>query len=215
MPRDPEAAAHAGRSNDSALLERLRSGDEAAFEDLVGTLHGRLLGFARLFVSSPASAEEVVQDAWLAVIRSLPAFEGRSSLKTWIYSVVANRARTRAQRDGRYVPLDPSPGEGDDESGPGAERFGPDGRWAFPPSPSLLRTPEEILLSGETRGVLERALAELPPGPRAVVALRDVEGLDAEQACNVLGLTETNQRVLLHRGRSRLRKRLEEHLGRK
>jgi RNA polymerase sigma-70 factor (ECF subfamily) len=207
--------AQSGRGAEQELLERLRSGDDAAFEALVGALHTRLLGFARLFLSNPASAEEVVQDAWLAVIKSLPSFEGRSSLKTWIYSIVANRARTRATRDGRYVPLDASASDGDDAGGPGADRFGPDGRWAFPPSPSLLRTPEEVLLSGETRGILERALAELPPGPRAVVTLRDVEGLDAEEACNVLGLTETNQRVLLHRGRSRLRRRLEEHLGRK
>jgi RNA polymerase sigma-70 factor (ECF subfamily) len=204
-----------GREGERERLERLREGDEAAFEELVAALHTRLLGFARLFLSSPASAEEVVQDAWLAVIKSLPSFEGRSSLKTWIYGIVANRARTRAARDGRFIALDPSPADGDDAAGPGADRFAPDGRWAFPPSPALLRTPEEILLAAETRGVLEQALDELPPGPRAVVTLRDVEGLDAEEACNVLGLTETNQRVLLHRGRSRLRRRLEEHLERR
>lgn len=197
------------------MLEGLRSGDEAAFDELVRGLHSRLVGFARLFLSNPASAEEVVQEAWLAVLKSLSAFEGRSSLKTWIYGIVANRARTRAVRDGRYVSLDAPASGGDDEAAVPADRFGPEGRWATPPSPSLLQTPEEILLSGETQALVEAALAELPPGPRAVVTLRDVEGLDAEEVCNVLGLTETNQRVLLHRGRARLRRRLEAHLERK
>jgi RNA polymerase sigma-70 factor (ECF subfamily) len=210
--RAPEEA-RVGREEERDLLERLRAGDESAFEDLVASLHARLVGFARIFLSSPASAEEVVQDAWLAVVRSLGGFEGRSSLTTWIYSIVANRARTRARRDGRYVALEPSPGEASDAVA--EDRFRPDGRWATPPSPDLLRTPEEILLSGETRTVLEEALAALPPGPRAVVTLRDVEGLEAAEVCNLLGLTETNQRVLLHRGRSRLRRRLEEHLERR
>ncbi len=204
----------AGADTERAMLQGLRAGDEAAFEELVGAHHGRLLRVARLFLSSPASAEEAVQETWLAVIKGLAGFQGRSSLKTWIYSILANRARTRAVREGRYVPFDATVGEGDEEPAVPPGRFGPDGRWVSPPSPSRLQTPEQILLGRETRAVLETALEELPPGPRAVVTLRDVEGLDAVETCNVLGISETNQRVLLHRGRSRLRRRLEEYLGR-
>jgi RNA polymerase sigma-70 factor (ECF subfamily) len=205
----------AGADTERAMLQRLRAGDEAAFEALVSAHQGRLLRVARLFLSSPAAAEEAVQETWLAAIKGLAGFQGRSSLKTWITSILANRARTRAVREGRYVPLEAAVGEGDGEPAVPADRFHADGRWASPPSPSLLQTPEELLLGRETRAVLEAALGELPPGPRAVVTLRDVEGFDAAEACNILGISETNQRVLLHRGRSRLRDRLDEHLKRR
>jgi len=196
------------------MVQSLRAGDEAAFEELVRAYHGRLIRVARLFLSSPASAEEAVQETWLAVVKGLAGFEGRSSLKTWIYSILANRARTRAVREGRFVPLDATVGQGGPETTIPEDRFGLDGRWISPPSPASLQTPEQILLGRETRAVLEKALEELPAGPRAVVTLRDVEGLDAAEACNMLDISETNQRVLLHRGRTRVRRRLEEYLER-
>ncbi len=204
------------RSEDLGLVERLLARDEDAFTGLVRRYHGRLLRLAQIFVSDRALAEEVVQETWLAVLNGLPDFEGRSALKTWIFRILVNRAKTRGVREGRWIPLSPLTDPGDEE-GPAVDpaRFAPSGRWAEAPEEWVAETPEEILLREETRAALERAIAALPPSQRAVVTLRDVEDRSAEEVCNILELSETNQRVLLHRGRSRLRRALEQHLGRK
>jgi RNA polymerase sigma-70 factor (ECF subfamily) len=196
-------------NDESGLLSRLRDRDEEAFRELVRRHHGVLLRLAGTFVRSAATAEEVVQETWLAVLQGLDRFEGRSSLKTWIFSILTNRARTRAVRDGRMVLFSEIR---DDESGDPAvdpDRFGPSGSWNEPPQPWDLASPEARAVSAQLAEHARNAIDELPGAQRAVVLLRDVEGCTAEEACNVLGVSETNQRVLLHRGRSRVRKALE------
>jgi RNA polymerase sigma-70 factor (ECF subfamily) len=163
-----------------------------------------------MYVSTQAVAEDVAAETWLAVLEGIDRFEGRSSLKTWIFRILTNRAKTRGIREGRSLPfsaLEP------DEPAVGPERFrtGDDrwpGHWAAPPSVF----PEERLLAGETRDVIARTIAALPPTQRTVISLRDIEGWSAEEVCNALTLTETNQRVLLHRARSAVRAALEEYL---
>lgn len=198
---------------DGQLLDRLLAGDEAAFAELVGSLHGSLLRLARTFVADHGAAEEVVQETWLGVIKGSPAFERRSSLKTWIFRILVNRARTRGARDARTVSF-ASLESDDDQSAILADRFSVDGRWTQPPSMWREQDPEDLLLRRETAAVLEAAIAGLPEGQRAVVILRDVDGLDTQEVCNVLAITETNQRVLLHRARTSLRRALEVHLER-
>jgi RNA polymerase sigma-70 factor (ECF subfamily) len=196
--------------NDEArLVSRLRSRDEEAFRELVRGHHGAMLRLAGTFVRSAATAEEVVQETWLAVLQGLDGFEGRSSLKTWIFSILANRARSRAVRDGRMVLFSEI---GEEETGSPAvdpSRFAPSGSWSEPPPPWGLNSPEARAVSAQLVEHVRKAIDELPAAQRAVVLLRDVEGCTAEEACNVLGVSETNQRVLLHRGRSRVRKALE------
>ena len=201
------------------LLGALRRGDETAFVRLVEALHGSMLRLAMLHVGDRAVAEEVVQDAWLGVLQQLDRFEGRSSLKTWVLRITSNRAKTRAVRERRTVPFSALPG-GDpeaDEPLVDPDRFLPAGHrwaghWASPPA-SWREVPEDLLLSQEIMTEVERAVATLPTAQRAVVVLRDVEGLSAAETCQLLGLTEGNQRVLLHRGRSKLRAALEHYLG--
>jgi len=200
------------------LLEALRRGDEAAFARLVVTLHGSMLRLAMVHVGDRAVAEEVVQEAWLGVLQQLDRFEGRSSLKTWVLRIVSNRAKTRAVRERRTVPFSALAG-GDleaEEPAVDPDRFLPAGhRWAghWASSPASWReVPEELLLSRETMAEVERAVATLPAAQRTVLVLRDVEGLSAAEACQLLGLTEGNQRVLLHRGRSKVRATLERYL---
>jgi len=202
-------------AGDRELLERLLAGDEAAFETLVAMLHRPMLRFVRTFISRADVAEEVVQETWLTVLRGLQGFEGRSSLKTWIFHILANRARTRATRDARVVPFADLLAA-DDESGDAIleSRFTPNGRWSEPPARWQVNTPEALLLRGEVMGQLEAALETLSPAQRIVVTLRDVEGLSSQDVCNVLEISETNQRVLLHRGRTRLRRDLADALGR-
>jgi RNA polymerase sigma-70 factor, ECF subfamily len=200
------------------LLEALRRGDEAAFVRLVETLHGSMLRLAMVHVGDRAVAEEVVQEAWLGVLQQLDRFEGRSSLKTWVLRIVSNRAKTRAVRERRTVPFSALAG-GDleaEEPAVDPDRFLPAGHrwaghWASPPA-SWREVPEELLLSRETMAEVERAVATLPAAQRTVLVLRDVEGLSAAEACQLLGLTEGNQRVLLHRGRSKVRATLERYL---
>jgi RNA polymerase sigma-70 factor (ECF subfamily) len=200
------------------FLEALRRGDEVAFVRLVETLHGSMLRLAMVHVGDRAVAEEVVQEAWLGVLQQLDRFEGRSSLKTWVLRIVSNRAKTRAVRERRTVPFSALAG-GDleaDEPAVDPDRFLPAGHrwaghWASPPA-SWREVPEELLLSQETMAEVERAVATLPAAQRAVLVLRDVEGLSAAEACQLLGLTEGNQRVLLHRGRSKVRATLERYL---
>ena len=202
-------------SEDMALVGRLLSRDESAFRWLIEQYHGRLLRLALAFVADRSVAEEVVQETWVAVLNGLPRFEGRSSLKTWIFRILTNRAKTRGTREARSVSfsslMDGAEGE---EAAVEPARFTADGMWADPPRPWKKETPEDLLLRGETLAVVQRALAGLPAGQRAVVTLRDIEGLSSEEACNALEISETNQRVLLHRGRAKLRRALEQYLGR-
>jgi RNA polymerase sigma-70 factor (ECF subfamily) len=202
----PQAAA------DFELVNALRRGDEHAFISLVGRYHVPLLRLAQVYVANPAVAEEVVQDTWLGVLRGLEGFAGRSALKTWIYRILINTAKTRAQREARSVPLSALPDADGDADEPAA-----DPAWFRPPDaewpghwisiPSDWNTlPEKRLLSQETLARIGEAMAALPPNQRAVIRLRDVEGWSAEEVCNILDITETNQRVLLHRARSRVRR---------
>jgi RNA polymerase sigma-70 factor (ECF subfamily) len=198
-----------GPGKEQATVEALRRGDEEAFARLVALHHASLRRLARLYVSNAAIADEVVQDTWLGVIQGIWAFEGRSSLKTWIFRILVNRARTRAVREGRSAPFtgplwtedgaEPESSAGDDRAAPG--------RWARPPDPGS--SPERSLLTQELQGRLRAAIDALPSNLRVVFWLRDVEGWSSEEVCNALAIQETNQRVLLHRARSKARAALE------
>ena len=203
-------------AEDSQLLAALRAGDEQSFARLVELYHGQMLRLAQTFVRTRAVAEEVVQEAWLGVLRGLDRFEGRSSLRTWIFRIVANTAKTRGERESRSLPFSALAADEDEGPAVAPERFqGPDGRfpggWSSFPEP-WDEVPEQRLLSLETREVADRTIAGLPTGQRAVITLRDVVGCSAEEVCNVLELSETNQRVLLHRARSKVRGALETYL---
>jgi RNA polymerase sigma-70 factor (ECF subfamily) len=212
-PQDPGGA-------DLRLVQRLRAGDEAAFELLVSRLSPGLLRVARQFVSTQAVAEEVVQETWLGVLRGIDRFEGRSSLRTWIYRILTNRARTRGVVEHRTVPFAALAARelGRDEPAVDPDRFLPADHervpyhWASPPR-RWDTSPEAALSHAETLRLVQGAIAELPPAQRAVVTMRDLEGLDSDEVCVILELTPGNQRVLLHRGRSKLRAVLEEHLA--
>jgi RNA polymerase sigma-70 factor (ECF subfamily) len=192
--------------DDARFLKRLRAGDEAAFVALVGAHHDAMVRLATTFVSSRAIAEEVVQDTWLAVVRGIERFEGRSSLRTWLLAILVNRARTAGTREARSVAIG--------DAGPAVDgaRFDTTGHWAAPPQ-HWVEDAEARLGAAELAGRVRTALAELPPRQRAVVMLRDVDGLRSDEVCEVLALSSANQRVLLHRGRSRLRQALETALG--
>jgi RNA polymerase sigma-70 factor (ECF subfamily) len=194
--------------DDTLLVGRLRDGDEAAFRDLVGRMHRGLLRVAMAFVESPSAAEEVVQETWLAVVAQIDGFEGRSSLRTWIGTILCNRAKTRGVRDKRSVPFSSLSEEELDPVEP--ERFHAGGTWSAPPA-RWDDAPESLVLRKEAREAIERELKALPEAQRTVVTLRDLEGWSSEEVCNVLEISETNQRVLLHRGRQRLRSALERY----
>ena len=194
-------------ADDADLVARLQAGDEAAFATLVDLYHAPLLRLACTFVPSRAVAEEVVQDTWLGVVRGIDRFEGRSSLKTWLFRIVVNRARTAGVRERRETPTD----RPDGPSVP-PERFNASGGWASPPSP-WTDDAEERIVARQTAHKVSRHLNLLPERQRQVVVMRDFEGLPATEVCSILGITEANQRVLLHRGRSRVRNMLERELG--
>lgn len=198
------------------LVEALKRRDEAAFIELVAQYQGPLLRLAMVYARSLAVAEEIVQDTWLGVLQGIDRFEGRSSFKTWLFRILVNRARTRSEREGRTVPFSAlSDAMESNESAVPADRFlDATHEWAFHwavPPKAWGGSPEEQLITRETLGLLERAINGLPPAQREVITLRDVDGLTSEEVCNVLGITETNQRVLLHRARSRVRGALERH----
>jgi RNA polymerase sigma-70 factor (ECF subfamily) len=206
------AGAATDRVDDAELVRRIRTGDRTAFTGLVRRHGGALLRLARVFVRDEPLAEEVVQDTWVAVLDGLDGFEGRASFKTWVYRILANRARTRATREGRTVPFSALAAGDDDAPGLNPERFDEGGMWRDPPVGWSEETPERLALAAETRAVMEAAVAALPPGQRAVLVLRDEDGLETEEICNLLGLTVTNQRVLLHRARTRVRQAIEAHM---
>lgn len=209
---DPEPAL----PDDQTLVRALQRGDEDAFVALVTAYHGLLVRLALLYVPTRAAADDVVQETWLGVLRGLERFEARSSLKTWICRILVNRARTRAVRDGRLVPFSSFWGPEDeaDEPAVAADRFIADGRlaghWASPPT-TWDELPEERLLAGETRARIREAIAALPANQRTVITLRDVEGWSAPDVCAALDISEANQRVLLHRARSKVRQALERY----
>jgi RNA polymerase sigma-70 factor, ECF subfamily len=191
--------------SDSELVTRLRAGDEACFALVLDAWSAGMLRVTRAFVSTPDSAAEVVQDAWLAVIEGVDRFEGRSSLKTWVYRILVNIAKRRGARESRIVPasslgptVDPALFQGPDEPYPG--------HWREPPRP--WPTPEQHTLAVETRAVLTEAMARLPERQRVVLVLRDVLGYEADEVCSILEITAANQRVLLHRARAFVRTEL-------
>ena len=203
------------RISDADLIDRLRGGDEAAFVWMVNTYGGPLRRLALAFVSVEAVADEVVQETWLAVITGISRFEGRSSVKTWLYKILSNRAKTRAIRERRTIVFsDLEGGIAPGEAAVDPARFLPadhpehPGHWASPPDHWSSST-EDKVVGREMMEVLRRGLDALPPAQRVVVSLRDVHGWPSAQVCEALGLSEANQRVLLHRGRSRLRGVLE------
>lgn len=191
----------------------MRDGDEEAFISLVESLNGSMIRVALSFVRSRGVAEEVVQETWLAVIDGLHRFEGRSTLKTWIFQILKNRARTRAKRERRTIPAS-SFGDEDAEhqAGVDAARFDERGMWGVAPRPWQSDTPERLSMNQEAIRFLREALDELAPTQRAVVTMRDVEGLSSAEVCDILEISSANQRVLLHRGRSTLRAALEEYV---
>jgi RNA polymerase sigma-70 factor, ECF subfamily len=203
---------------EASLVRALRAGDERAFAELIDRLGPALLRLARFYVRDRAVAEEVVQETWLSVLEGIERFEGRSSLKTWVFRILANRAKTRAGREARTVPMSALAGAApDDEPSVEPERFrSPDDRWAghwASPPVSWSALPENRLLSKETIDCIRSLIAALPPAQREVIALRDVEGWPSDEVCALLGLSEGNQRVLLHRARSKVRAGLERYLA--
>jgi RNA polymerase sigma-70 factor, ECF subfamily len=195
------------------LVAALRARNEAAFAALVSELGPSMLRVARMYVSTRAVAEEVVQETWLAVLTGIDRFEGRSSLKTWIFRILANRAKTRGEREGRTVPFSSVAGadRDGDERAVDPDRFLADGHWASPPS-GWADLPENRLEGKETLAVVQAAIAALPEAQRAVITMRDVEGWSSEDVRNVLELSESNQRVLLHRARAKVRRAIEAYL---
>jgi RNA polymerase sigma-70 factor, ECF subfamily len=193
-----------GVETDADLLGRLRNGDEEAFVMLVGRYQGTMLQLATSMVNSRAVAEEAVQDTWMGVVRGIDRFEGRSSFKTWLFRILANRARSAGSREYQNVPfgavqaVDPS-------------RFDQEGKWIDPPG-SWVDESEHRLDAARYLPVLKAALEDLPSRQRQVVVLRDVEGLSSEETCAVLNISHGNQRILLHRGRTRLRDVLDSEL---
>jgi RNA polymerase sigma-70 factor (ECF subfamily) len=205
-------------TDERALIESIRAGDERAFAALVDEYSPSLLGVAMNHVRSRAVAEEVVQETWVGVIRGLDRFEGRSSFRSWIFAILRNTAISKGEREQRTIPMSSLAADSEDEElGLDADRFlGPDhdrypGHWAL--GPTRWPLPDEGLLAGETREVIADAINELPPAQRAVITLRDVEGWDSEEVCEMLDISAGNQRVLLHRARSRVRAAIESYFG--
>ena len=187
---------------DTTLLDALRAGDDAAFASLVSKYHQRLLRFAESMVPNRAVAEEVVQDTWLGVVRGIDRFEGRSTVKTWLFHILANRARSAGAREARSVPL------GDPLDG----RFTAAGEWSRPPEPWSDAIDSRVV-ADELVSRIKRCLPQLPAGQRQVLVLRDIEGLEPAEVCTLLGISAGNERVRLHRARTQVRSMLEAELG--
>lgn len=220
VPPAAAASTDAAPVNEAELIERLRAGDEAAFEALVEMYYPAMLRVAQMYVSGRTAAEDVIQETWLGVLQGIDRFEGRSSLKTWIFRILTNTAKTRAVRDGRSVPFSALAADEVDDAEPavdpdrflGAAGVHP-GSWLASAAPrSWAGEPEDRLLSDETRDVIRRAIEGLPPVQRAVITLRDLQGWEPEEIRDHLGVTDGNQRVLLHRARGKVRQALERYL---
>jgi RNA polymerase sigma-70 factor, ECF subfamily len=217
MPTEQVIAARGLESaRDEAVVAALRSGEERTFRTLFERHYGMMKGVARSYVDSDAVAEEIVQETWLAVVTGIDRFEGRSALNTWIFSILINQAKTHTARERRALPFCSIALDPEGEPAVDADRFQRDdeawpGHWATPPRP--WQKPERRLLSLEARAQLKDALAQLPDRQRVIVGLRDIEGISAEEVCDLLDLSQENQRVLLHRGRSKLRAMLEAYFG--
>lgn len=200
-----------------SLLKLLRQRDETAFTQLVEQYHTSLVRLARLFIRDELVAEELAQETWLAVLQGLDHFEGRSSLKTWLFSILSNKAKTRSQRENRSFVFSDFQDTAFDVPTVASERFKDASagiwanHWAVEPAP-WASIPEEVLLSGEVRKLISQTIAELPENQRSVITLRDMDELSSQEICNILGISETNQRVLLHRARARVRQALENYL---
>lgn len=198
--------------DDLAQAKRIAAGDEAAFLAMLEAVGPSLKRLTRTLVRNPATADEVLQETWAAILDGVGSFEGRSGLKTWACRILINTAKKRTAREARSVPMS-ALGEGD-EATVDPSRFSPEGFWVAPPTPmGEGRSPEGLAVHKEVRELIQRTLEELPEAQRLVVTLRDVEGCSSEEVCNTLDLSETNQRVLLHRGRARLRAALELYLA--
>jgi RNA polymerase sigma-70 factor (ECF subfamily) len=200
-------------ADDQSLVERARAGDEDAFAVLVRRYSPALLRLARMYVPTQAIAEDVVQETWLGVLRGLERFEGRSSFKTWLFRILVNRAKTRGVREHRSIPFS-SVGAGggeDEDEGPTVDptRFAAAGAWTSAPR-DWRDDPEESLRSSEALRIAREAIDELPERQRIVITMRDIDGLSSEDVRNVLDVSETNQRVLLHRARAKVRQALED-----
>lgn len=201
------------------LIEQLRSGNEAAFASLVDRYTPTMLRLAMIYVKVWAVAEEVVQETWMSVLEGLERFQGRSSLKTWLFRILTNGAITRAQREGRSIPFSSLTSSDPDLAEPAVDPdqfFPADHQWAghwmsFPSN--WQEMPEERMLSRETHARLEKAIEALPASQRQIIIMRDIEGWASEETCNFLGISEVNQRVLLHRARSKVRAMLEQYFG--
>jgi len=215
MQPEPAVAPARMAVSDEQTVAALRAGDERAFRDLFARSYPMMKRVARAYVASDAVAEEIVQETWMAIVTGIDRFEGRSALGTWIFSILTNQAKTHSAREKRAVPFSCVAPSDPDEPAVDPDRFQKDddawpGHWATPPRP--WQKPERRLLSLEARDHLKAALAKLPDRQRMIVGLRDIEGHSAEEVCDLLGLSQENQRVLLHRGRSRLRAALEDYL---
>lgn len=211
----PTASEPIEPSAEERELAALRAGDEGAFLSLVNRHGGAMLRVAMVYVRSRAVAEEVVQEAWLGVLKGLHAFEGRSSLKSWIFSILVNCAKTRGARELRSIPMSALEAGAEDAPAVSPDRFRDaedpyPGHWAEPPEP----WPDERVASSELVALVGEALGTLPDAQRLVMTMRDVEGLDSSEVCEALGVSDGNQRVLLHRARSKVRAFVEERLGR-
>ena len=211
---DGEGTVNVDPADADELLARLREGDERAFEEMVGAWSGGMTRVARSFVSTQDSAVEVVQDTWLAVIAGLDRFEGRSSLKTWIYRILINTAKRRGRVERRTLPMS---SVGDEDLGPTVDpaRFRPPGEpyaHHWQEFPEAWPSPDQMLLDGELRARIVAAVEHLPERQRLVITLRDIEGYDAREVCALLDLTDSNQRVLLHRARAAVRGRIEDYI---
>ncbi|MDQ3741383.1 MAG: sigma-70 family RNA polymerase sigma factor [Actinomycetota bacterium] len=206
-------------TEEARLVAAIRRGDEAAFTALVRQHQSLMLRVARGYVRDARVAEEVVQETWMALLEGIDRFEGRASLKTWLFRVLVKRAITRATRERRQVPFSSLAGA-DDEGGPtvdpdrflGADHARWPGHWAAPPV-DFDAMPEQRLLSRETLQLVQAAIERLPPRQRDVIVMRDIGGFAPEEVCAALDLSEGNQRVLLHRARAKVREELERHLA--
>jgi len=216
VEQEPVRSASA-RMAEGPLLERLRNGDEAAFTSLLDRYHASLIRLALAHVSDHSVAEEVVQETWLAVLEGIDQFEGRSSLKTWIFKILTNKAKSRGVRESRHVSVSPLDlNDENDEPAVNPSQFRNTGYWTNywnkNPQPWDEETPEKGLLSKECAAYLQQAIAQLPANLQQVLIMRDVQGLRSNDVCDTMGISEANQRVLLHRARSRVRRALDQYM---